>query len=69
LKLAAAQGVASIAFPSISTGIRGYIPSSTSCARRRGHRAELAACPSLQSVTLCCFSAADLQVYEQALSA
>lgn len=69
LKLAAAQGAASIAFPSISTGIYGYPIAQAARVAVDTVRAELAACPSLQSVTFCCFSAGDLQVYEQALSA
>lgn len=67
LELAAAKGATSVAFPSVSTGIFGYpielaaqVAVSTVCAM-------LPELPALQEVVFCCFSTADLAVYEAAL--
>ena len=69
LALASRQGLASIAFPAISTGIYGFP------AKRAAHIAVatvqdfLAADQSLQRVVLCCFGAASSALHHAALAA
>ena len=65
LEIAMETGMATVAFPSISTGIYGYpIDEAAEIAVRTvGARASL-----LKEVIFCCFSACDLAVYQQALS-
>lgn len=68
LEVAAAAGVLSLAFPSISTGIFGYPIEEAATVAVSTVRRVLDAGSPIQSVTFCCFSAADLAVYEAALS-
>jgi O-acetyl-ADP-ribose deacetylase (regulator of RNase III) len=56
LKLAAAHGVASIAFPAISTGIYGFPPGRAAPIAVESVRAHAA--PSLRRAIFCCFSEA-----------
>jgi O-acetyl-ADP-ribose deacetylase (regulator of RNase III) len=67
MELAAANGILTLAFPSISTGVYGYpiepasavaVDTVRACAR------ELAA---IREVIFCCFSAGDLAVYRAVL--
>lgn len=68
LEVAAAAGVASLAFPSISTGIFGYpIEEASTVAVATVRQVLAAGCP-VQSVIFCCFSAADVAVYQAALA-
>jgi O-acetyl-ADP-ribose deacetylase (regulator of RNase III) len=67
LELASAHGLSSIAFPSISTGIYGYPIKLAAPLAVSTVRTHVAGTP-LTDVILCCFSATDLAVYEQALS-
>jgi O-acetyl-ADP-ribose deacetylase (regulator of RNase III) len=67
LELAAAKGVASLAFPSISTGIYGYPIELAARIAVTTVRSSLGDAPSLEEVTFCCFSPRDLQVYESVL--
>ncbi|WP_457420705.1 O-acetyl-ADP-ribose deacetylase [Roseateles sp. P5_E7] len=68
LKLAAAQGAATVAFPSISTGIFGYPIEQAARVAIEAVRMEAASHGSLREVIFCCFSAEDLQVYERVLT-
>lgn len=69
LALAASQHAATIAFPSISTGIYGYPIERAVRIAIDAVRAEAPAHPNLRRVVFCCFSDADLQVYDRALTA
>jgi O-acetyl-ADP-ribose deacetylase (regulator of RNase III) len=69
LQLAASKDAASIAFPSISTGIYGYPITLAAQVAVSTVRTELLALPILPEVIFCCFSEADRMVYEAALSA
>ena len=67
LELAAAKGLTSIAFPSISTGIFGFpfeLAAQIAVATARECALEN---PNLSEIIFCCFSAADLLVYQQVL--
>jgi len=67
IEVAAAHGLLTLAFPSISTGVFGYpIEPAASVAVKTVRRAaqEFSA---LQEVVFCCFSASDLAVYTRHL--
>jgi O-acetyl-ADP-ribose deacetylase (regulator of RNase III) len=67
LALAASLGARSVAFPSISTGVYGYpIDRAAPIAVVRTRQA-LESLPAILEVVFCCFSAADLAVYQDAL--
>lgn len=69
LKLAAAHGVTSIAFPAISTGVYGYPLQAAAGIAVDTVRQYLAAdAGSLREVIFCCFSAGDLAVYQALLT-
>lgn len=66
LALAAKQGIKTIAFPSISTGIYGY-PIEKACRIAISETlAFLGKNPLPEKVIFCCFSEKDLKVYEAA---
>ena len=68
IDLAASAGLRSIAFPGISTGIYGYpveLAARTALASVRGKLAEH---PGIEEVIFCCFSDADLLVYQALLA-
>lgn len=67
LEIAVAAEVHSVAFPSISTGIYGYPIEEASRVAVSTVKAFLAENEALKSVAFCCFSAADLSVYEAML--
>ena len=69
LALASARGLASIAFPSISTGIYGYPIDLAAPVAVAAVRAFVSEPSSIDDVVFCCFSQRDLDVYEQQLSA
>jgi len=68
MALAAEQGVRSIAFPSISTGIYGYPVELAARVAVDTVRDASKNAPSVQEVVFCCFSAGDLAIYEAALA-
>ena len=68
IELAAGVGAATIAFPSISTGIYGY-PIALAARVGIGEvREALTAYEQIREVIFCCFSAADLAVYAALLA-
>jgi O-acetyl-ADP-ribose deacetylase len=67
IELAAAEGLRSIAFPGISTGVYGYPVEAAAEVAVASVRSSVAACPVVEEVTFCCFSAADLAVYTRLL--
>lgn len=69
LELARHHGLRSVAFPCISTGIYGYPAEGAAQVAVRTVREALAEPGGVEEVVLCCFSAADLQVIEDALRA
>lgn len=67
LRLAAAAGLETVAFPAISTGVYGY-PKAEACAVAVGAVAEWLAAHDLpRVVTFCCFGAADAALYRERL--
>jgi O-acetyl-ADP-ribose deacetylase (regulator of RNase III) len=68
IALAAQNGLRSIAFPCISTGVYGYPIELATQAAIVAVAESLADHPGIEEVVFCCFSAADLAVYEVALA-
>ena len=67
MEIAAAKGVTSLAFPSISTGIYGYPIELAAQVAVASVRQALQQPSSLKEVVFCCFSAQDLAVYKRLL--
>ena len=68
MAIAATNGIQSVAFPSISTGIYGYPIELAAHVAVSTVRAALQEFAVVHEVVFCCFSADDLQVYEQVLN-
>jgi O-acetyl-ADP-ribose deacetylase len=68
LELAAANGIDSVAFPSISTGVYGYPGELAAAVAVAAVRSSLRDCSGIDEVIFCCFSSDDLAVYKGALS-
>jgi len=68
LRLAADNGLSSLAFPSISTGIYGYPLDLAARIAVTTVQAEIASLPGITEVLFCCFSASDLAVYQRTLA-
>lgn len=69
LRLAVEQGLQSIAFPCISTGVYRFPPDQAAQIAVEAARAFLEIPSSLQTVIFCCFSDADLQRYQRLIAA
>jgi len=67
LEIAEAAGLASIAFPSISTGVYGYPVKPAARIAVETTREFVKYARRLREVIFCCFSAADLVIYEEVL--
>ena len=67
LELAAANGIVSLAFPSISTGVYGYPVEAAARIAVATVRSTLREFTDIQQVVFCCFSPNDLRVYEAVL--
>lgn len=67
LRLAEAHGLASIAFPAISTGVFGYPKAAAARIAVETVRATLKDCPHIKRVIFCCFSADDAEPYRRLL--
>ncbi|QDF96691.1 O-acetyl-ADP-ribose deacetylase [Azoarcus sp. DD4] len=69
LELAAAHQLRSIAFPCISTGVYGYPPDQAARIAVHTVQTTLAGSDAIDLVVFCCFSPADLRLYEALLTA
>lgn len=69
LEVASDNGVGSIAFPAISTGVYGYPVESAAQIAVETVSAFLARDSGMHEVIFCCFSAADQAVYQRLLDA
>lgn len=67
LSIADNQSVASIAFPSISTGIYGYPIELAAGIAADTITSSISQLINIQEIVFCCFSAADLDVYQRLL--
>jgi len=67
LEVAAGAGLASVAFPCISTGVYGYPVESAARVALEAVRETLPAVPGIRKVIFCCHSAGDLDVYRRLL--
>ena len=67
LEVAAASGILTIAFPSISTGVYGYPVEAAANVAVATVRSSLRELVGIQEVVFCCFSPADLAVYARLL--
>ncbi|MDR2111683.1 MAG: O-acetyl-ADP-ribose deacetylase [Candidatus Accumulibacter sp.] len=67
IELAAANGVATLAFPGISTGVYGYPVEPAARVAVAAVRSSLRAATGIREVIFCCFSPGDLRIYERVL--
>jgi O-acetyl-ADP-ribose deacetylase (regulator of RNase III) len=68
IEVAAQNGIHSLAFPGISTGVYGYPVERAARVAVATVRAALPAFPAIREVIFCCHSAADLAVYQARLA-
>ena len=69
LRVAAAHGARTIAFPSISTGVYGYPVELAARVAVETARSLLPEIGSIREVIFCCFSAGDFAVYQRLIGA
>jgi O-acetyl-ADP-ribose deacetylase len=69
LEIAETESLATIAFPSISTGVYGYPVRPAARVAVTTSREFVATAKRLREIIFCCFSASDLAVYEEVLRA
>jgi O-acetyl-ADP-ribose deacetylase (regulator of RNase III) len=67
LALAAQEGLCSVAFPAISTGVYGYPPQLAAEVAVAAVAAALGSLPRIEAVVFCCFSASAVQIYRALL--
>jgi O-acetyl-ADP-ribose deacetylase (regulator of RNase III) len=67
LTIAEGEGLVTVAFPAISTGVYGYPVKPAARIAVTTVREYLTAARKVREVIFCCFSASDLAVYEEAL--
>ena len=68
LQLAAENGLESIAFPAISTGVYGYPIEQATRVAVSEVRSWLTGQNSIREVIFCCFSGSDLEIYERIIA-
>jgi O-acetyl-ADP-ribose deacetylase (regulator of RNase III) len=68
LALAGGAGLASIAFPAISTGVYGYPRDGAAPIAVGTVRDQVGSWPSIERVVFCCFSEADAEVYRSVMN-
>ena len=69
LEIADAEALESIAFPSISTGVYGYPVKPAARIAIATSREFVQSARKMREIVFCCFSAADLAIYEELLRA
>lgn len=69
IELAGLNGIATIAFPAISTGVYGYPVEAATRIAVATVRDASRKHANIREVTFCCFSASDLAIYERVLAA
>jgi O-acetyl-ADP-ribose deacetylase (regulator of RNase III) len=69
LELCQAHGLASIAFPAISTGVYRFPPARAARIAVSTTANALAAAPAVERVIFCCFSSESAQLHAQAMAA
>jgi O-acetyl-ADP-ribose deacetylase (regulator of RNase III) len=67
IEIASAEDVATIAFPSISTGVYGYPKAPAARIAVETVRVETSQYPCIREVVFCCFSDEDLAIYKAAM--
>ena len=67
LEIASANGIHTLAFPSISTGVYGYPVEPAARVAVAAVNASTRELAGIQEVVFCCFSSTDLAVYERLL--